>query len=132
MMNDGLHQAEQKADRIRGELLRSIDELDRRRHEALDWRIQLHRNWRVLAAAGGVMGALVAARLLLAKLAERRRVKHVRRERVEALRRFWAHPERVAPSRHSGPVEWGMNVMGIFGSAVATRLSRRAARQLVG
>lgn len=132
-MNDqGLHHAEQTADRIRGELLRTLDELDRRRHEAMDWRIQLQRNWPMLATAGGVMSALVGARLLIAKLAERRRVKHLRRERVEALRRFWDHPERLAPARHSGPVEWAMSLMGIFGSAVATRLSRRVALRLVG
>ncbi|HZA13801.1 MAG TPA: hypothetical protein VE618_04870 [Myxococcaceae bacterium] len=132
MINDGLHQAEQKADRIRGELFRSLDELDRRRHEALDWRTQLHRNWRMLAGAAGVIGALVTARLLFGRVMERRRVNHLGHERREAIRRFWEHPERVAPTRHAGPVEWGMNALGIFGTAIASRLSRRVARQLVG
>lgn len=132
MINDGLHQAEQKADRIRGELLHSLDELGRRRYEATDWRTQLHRNWRVLAGAGGVLGAMVAARLLIGRFAERRRVKHLRHERWQAARRFWDHPERIAPARHSGPIEWGMNGFGIFATAIASQLSRRFARQLVG
>jgi hypothetical protein len=132
MINDGLQQAEQKADRIRGELWRSLDELDRRRHDALDWRTQLHRNWRMFAAAAGVIGALVTARLLAGWALERRRVRHIGHERREAIRRFWEHPERLAPTRHSGPVEWGMNALGIFCTAIASQLSRRVARQLVG
>jgi hypothetical protein len=132
MINDGIHQAEEKADRIRGEFLRSLDELGHRRHEAVDWRVQVHRNWPVLAAAGGVLGALVAARLLVGRYAERRRVRNLRHERWHAARRFWDHPERVAPARHSGPIEWGMGAVGIFATAIVSQLSRKMARQLVG
>ena len=132
MIDDRLQHAEEKANRIRGDLLRSLDELGRRRYEATDWRVQLHRNWRLIAAGGGVLGALVSARLLVGWLSEKRRVKHLRHERWQAARRFWDHPERVAPARHSGPIEWGMNVFGIFATAIASQLSRRVARQLVG
>jgi hypothetical protein len=131
-MNDGLHQAEQTADRIRGELLRTLDELDHRRHEATDWRSQVRSNWPFLAAAAGVLGAIVAARLLLGRFAEERRARHLRRERRAALRRFWEHPERIAPVRHSRPIEWGVDAIGIFGNALAARMSRKLALRLVG
>jgi hypothetical protein len=128
----GLHQAEQEADRIRSELLRTLNELDRRRHEATDWQSQLRSNWGLLAAAAGVVGAIIAARLLLGRFSEKRRARNLRHERIAALRRFWEHPERLAPVRHSGPVEWGTSALGIFGNAVATRMSRKIAERVVG
>jgi hypothetical protein len=131
-MNNGLQQAELAADRIRGDLLRTLDELDRRRHDVVDWRSQLRSNWSILASAAAVAGAIVAARLLVGRLAEERRSKNLWRERIAALRRFWAHPDRVAPVRHSRPVEWGTDAVGILGNALAARLSRRVALRLVG
>jgi hypothetical protein len=128
----GLHQAEANADRIRSDLLRTLNELDRRRHEVTDWRTQLRSNWPFVAAAAGVAGAVVAARLLIERLTERRREKNLRRERIAALRRFWEHPERLAPVRHSGLVEWGVNALGIFGNAMASRVSRKVALRVVG
>jgi hypothetical protein len=131
-MTDGLHQAEQTADRIRSELLQTLEELDRRRHEAVDWRFQIRSNWPLVSAAAGVAAAMVAGRVLIARIAKERRTRHRWRRRMGALRRFWEDPDSLAPPRPSLPVEWGTNLVSIFGNEFAGRVSRKLAMRVVG
>jgi hypothetical protein len=131
-MTEGLQQAERAADRVRGEFLRTIDELDRRRHQATDLKRQLRGNWKLLAALGGVLGAMIAGKALLSRRAREHQVKALQRERGRSLLRAWQHPDRIAPARHSPAVELGSQAISILGTAIATQLARRLAQRVVG
>ena len=52
---------EREIEAIRGDLDGLVAELDRRRHEALDWRLQARRHQRQLWIAAGVVGVTVIA-----------------------------------------------------------------------
>lgn len=85
-------------DRLRGELGRLVSELDRRRHEALDVRLQLRRH-PVATAVVAATAALALGGLLAVALRRRRRRHdpvHRAKEVRGALARLLDHPDRVA------------------------------------
>jgi hypothetical protein len=109
-------------DRLRGELGRLVSELDRRRHEALDVRLQLRRHplAAVLAASAAalVLGGLVA--LAVGRRRRRRSPMHRAREVRGALARLLDHPDRVAAETTLTD-----KILGAAGVVAATALTRR-------
>lgn len=94
---------EREIESIRGDLDGLVAELDRRRHEALDWRLQVRRHRRQLWIAAGVVGVTVIG---LAAVRRRRRngVAHLR-ELQHALRVVARNPEaltRAVEERRTG------------------------------
>lgn len=130
-MNEALEQAEHTADRIRGELLRTLDELDRRRHEAMDLRHQALVHWKLVAGLGVTVVGVVAGQIALTRWLEHRAELRRRARRREAFLRAWQHPERLAPVRHSASVEWGNKAVTILGTAVMTALARRLVQRVI-
>jgi hypothetical protein len=107
---------------LRGELGGLVAELDRRRHEAFDLRLQLRRH-PVAAAIAAAGAALVLGGLLAAAVRGRRQHRRpsVRaRETRRALARLLDHPERIAaePSITS-------KVAGAVLSLAATMIAKR-------
>jgi hypothetical protein len=84
---------EREIESIRGDLDVLVRELDRRRHEALDWRRQVRRHRRGIAFATGMAG--VALLGLVWWSARRRRARGT--ELVRALRLLAHHPEALRP-----------------------------------
>jgi hypothetical protein len=124
--NGARHEMEVRADFARDRLLDTISAIDRRRHEVLDWKLQLRQHLAQLAMMSavvvGAMGLLVGVGLYRAKLfAERRRG-----ERVRALGRFWQHPERVATRQRRRPLRATL-LSGFITllTLAATRIARR-------
>jgi hypothetical protein len=83
-----------EANQVRTKLLRTVEQLDRRRHEALDLRTQVQRHVRQLAVVGGaiLLGTCAAMVLVAHRMStapERRR-----RNRWRLARSVWRHPER--------------------------------------
>ena len=79
---------------VRSKLLQTVEQLDQRRHDALDLRRQLKTHIRQLAIVGGlvVVGTATAVALTVHRIAteaERRR-----RDRWRLARTVWRHPER--------------------------------------
>jgi hypothetical protein len=75
-----------------------VDELDHRRHELLDWRLQVQAHARTLGKAAAVAAVIgvVAIAISVRRNRQRRRLV-ARAERVtEALSRILEHPDRVA------------------------------------
>ncbi|HTP27171.1 MAG TPA: hypothetical protein VMK12_16140 [Anaeromyxobacteraceae bacterium] len=109
---------------LREEIGDLVAELDRRRREAFDLRLQLRRH-PVAIALGGTALAL-ALGLTATAIAERRRLKRQRAYKVRqlktALERVIEHPERVA----RGEPSVGEKVLGAVGVAAATLLVKRA------
>jgi hypothetical protein len=85
-------------DALRGDIGNLVDELDRRRHEMFDLRLQARRHPVVVAAAAA--GAALVAGGIIAYLVrdrrERNRPLHRAREMREAMSRLIEHPYDVA------------------------------------
>ena len=88
---------EREIETIRDELGGLLGELDRRRHEALDWRRQLRQHRRPLWIAAGVVGLTVGGYAGL-----RRRRRHLRRQRLASNARELLHALRVVAENPTG------------------------------
>jgi len=126
-------QIERTADRIREELLVTLQELDRRRTEATDVGVQLRKHSTGLTVVGlglvAALGAAFAWTSYRARSLNRRR----RERRYQALRRAWRHPERVAvrSADRALPVELGKKLGLALGLAFGTQLAKRTAELLI-
>lgn len=130
---DDRAQVEHTADRIRDELLLTLEELDRRRARALDVRYQLTSHRDLLLLAGGAALMLAGVGVGVAIWRARHRQELLAKKRRKALERVWTHPERVAATAESRPlsVELGRKLVLIFGSALATSIAKSSMQTLV-
>jgi hypothetical protein len=131
-MSDGRQEVgklESDVDLIRANLGDLIGELNNRRRDALDIRLQFQRHAGRLVLAGVVVIAMVAGGIaLFVSRVRRRRSLPVRADRLgKALRRALAHPEHVAERRPSVP----RKIAAAGGSAIASALGKRIASRLV-
>jgi hypothetical protein len=117
-----VHRVSGEIDVLRHELGSLVSELDRRRHEALDLRVQVKRHPLLVAAVATVAAVALggAVALLIHATRERRRPTVRAREVRSALSRLLEHPRRVAaePSIRN-------KVATAVGVAIATTLARR-------
>ncbi|MCE9670966.1 hypothetical protein LY474_24460 [Myxococcus stipitatus] len=130
---DDRKQVEQTADRIRDELLLTLEELDRRRERMLDVRYQARQHRGALVAAGAVAMVLVGAGVGLALYRSRRREQLLRKKRRKALQRAWEHPDRLASTAEQRPmgVELGRKLVLIFATSLATAVAKNSVQTLV-
>ncbi len=107
---------------LRDELGGLVAELDRRRHEALDLRLQVSRHPVLVGTVATVAAVLVGGAIALAvRNARRRRRPAVRaREARAALARLFEHPRRVAAEPSIGN-----KIATAVGVAIATTLAKR-------
>ena len=131
-MSDGRQEVgklESDVDLIRANLGDLIGELNDRRRDALDIRLQFQRHAGRLVVAGVVVIALVAGGIaLFVSRVRRRRSFSVRADRLgKALRRALAHPEHVAERRPSVP----RKIAAAGGAAIASTIGKRIASRLV-
>jgi hypothetical protein len=94
---------ERDVEDIRDNMTGLVTELDRRRHEVLDWRKQLRRNARPLAIATLGLVVLLGGMAGLSVWRRRRRNRPLAKARRlrDALSRMIEHPELVAQPRPS-------------------------------
>jgi hypothetical protein len=130
-------QVERTADRLRDELLLTIQELDRRRERAFDLKFQagqvFERNRDLLLKVGaGVLSAVVLS-VGVSLLNGRYQRKAVWERRRRAVVRAWEHPDQVASASKQQPfaLELGRKLFFIFGTALATALAKNAVETLV-
>ncbi|HYO66740.1 MAG TPA: hypothetical protein VEU33_11705 [Archangium sp.] len=130
-------QVEKTADRLRDELLLTLEELDRRRERAMDVKYQVRKavekNRDVLVQAGGVALALAVVGVGYSWWRARHREELLWKHRAQAVRRAWEHPDRVASRAEERPVgiELGRKLVFIFVSTLASAMARRAVQSLV-
>lgn len=115
-------------DTLRQELGRLVSELDRRRHELLDVKLQVRKHPGVVIAAAGVAALLLGG---MVGMAVRKRRQHARpatraREARRALARLLDHPERVA-----NEPGLALKIATAAGVAVGTVVARRLAERFV-
>jgi hypothetical protein len=115
---------EREIESIRTRLDRSLAEMDRRRHELLDLKLQAHRHPAALWGAGGALLLLLGGGIALALWLSRRRDQlpaKARRFRL-AVRRAVDKPDLVA--RGKGPV-WE-SILASAGGTLAAALTKKA------
>jgi hypothetical protein len=119
---------EKKANLVRARLLGTIGELDRRRHELLDLRLQIRRHaGDLISIAGGLLvGASATAAILV--LRERRRESRVRKERLRAVVRLWEHPERIASKKNALASALRLALVAVVAVATTTVGTRQIER----
>lgn len=133
-MSEGLAQTEQAADRIRGELVSTLRELDRRRQRVFDARLQLRKHWPALVAGMAGILTLTGIAVTAVALTRRRSQRGVGRQRLKGLMRAWEHPDRLAQSRSSaGSLSTDLAKKLVLTVAVALvgRLAQKATTRLV-
>jgi hypothetical protein len=120
---------EQEVDRIRGNIGALVRELNHRRHEAMDLKLQFRRHAGRLVIVGVALVAFVAGGIALAATRlRRRRTIRAKVDRLRtALRRIAAHPERVAERTPNVP----RKLLAAGGGAIAAAVGKRIARRIV-
>jgi hypothetical protein len=117
---------EHEIESIRDNLGAVVGELDRRRHELLDWRLQLRRHKKAVAlfALGTLtlIGGFVALKVLRHR--QRRRATDKLRRLGEALSRMIEHPEDVARPTPSV----GKRILAAAGGSVTSALGKKIVR----
>ncbi len=121
-----------QANQVRTKLLRTVEQLDQRRHDALDLRVQMQRHFRQLVIAGGVLvlataGAVALVVERVATAAQRRR-----RNRWRLAKRLWFHPDRELRAERRSFL--GEIVRAVLLTVVTTALTipaRRAVARLM-
>ena len=113
---------ETEIENVRKRLDKSLSELDRRRHELTDVRLQLRKHPEVLMIAAGVAALVVGGIALSIYRSRRRRLPVQQAERVQmAMDRAVEHPERVARGRPSV----GEKVLASVATTVAVALAKK-------
>lgn len=132
-MSERREQIEKTADRIREELLVTLQELDRRRTEEMSVGVQVRKHavaaGSVAAGAVALLGGAFAYTAYRARNRERLRLER----RLEALKRAWKHPERLAVRSEDRPlpVELAKKLGLALGLAFGTQLAKRTAELLL-
>jgi hypothetical protein len=120
---------EREVDRIRTNIAELVRELNHRRHQAFDLKLQFREHAGRLVLVGVAVATLIAGTIALAaaRVRRRRSIKlRVTRLR-DALRRIAAHPERVAERQPNVP----RKLLAAGGTAIASVLGKRLAKRLV-
>ena len=112
---------EREIENVRMRLDKSLAELDRRRHELMDVKLQVRKHPQAVLIAGGIVVLLVGAGWLAARSSRREPepVKRMRRFRL-ASSRMMEHPERVA---RATPL-WE-KIAASVGTTIAVALTKR-------
>ena len=114
---------ETEIDHLRTRLDTSLAELDRRRHELTDVKLQLRRHPRVVLGAGAAVALLLAGVAFALWRAHEREKPLAKAHRFRlALGRAVAKPERAAKSE-SGV---GQKILASVGTTIAAALAKKA------
>jgi hypothetical protein len=123
-------QLEREIETLRDDMGGIVHEIDRRRHELTDWRLQLHRHRNKLIAVGS--GLALWAGMRIWRHRRRARPEERARRLEAALERILENPDALAPKKPgmAGHVAKGI-ALGAAG-AVARPIRRNVAASLRG
>lgn len=120
---------ETEIEHLRTRLDRSLSELDRRRHELMDYKLQMRRHPQALMIAGGVL-LLLFGGVAYSVYNSRKHGLAMRRARKYkgAMRRAVDHPENVARKSEPGV---GAKILASVGTTVAVALAKKLIERTV-
>jgi len=116
---------EHEIEGIRSRMTTLVHELDHRRHEALDWRLQARRHRGLLALVAGGALLLIGGAVALSVLRRRRAPVGRAQEVWAGLTRAYEHPEKIARPEPSLSGRVLGSAAGALASAVTTGLAKR-------
>ncbi len=130
-MSEHLERVEKSADRIRGELLETLRELDRRRHQATNVRHQVAQHLGLLIGVGAAALAFALAGIAVGRVRTKTRHSRRARDRVRGFIRAWDHPQQIANQRPGRPLpeELARKAAMIVATTFITQLARRSAQR---
>jgi hypothetical protein len=115
-----------EANQARSKLLRTVEQLDRRRHDALDLRLQLRRHVRQLMAVGGLLLLATAGAVALVVHRVTSFTQRRRRDRWVLAKSMWRHPDRaMRGERGSFFAELARSLLLTMASAAVSVPARR-------
>ncbi len=121
-----------EANEVRSKLLRTVEQLDQRRHDAFDVKLQLQRHVRQLALVGGVVVIATAAAVTLVVQRVSSAASRRRRNRWRLARQLWWKPDRaLRAERRSFLGEVGRSLLLALVSTAVTLPARRVVAQLL-
>lgn len=123
---------EANANALRSRLARTLESLDRRRHDLFNVKVQATRHPFLTVAVGALGVASVLSTFGVGYLLHRHHQKQLPMERLRAFGRIWYHPKRVA--RFSKGTVAGDIARSVLVSAVSfgiSELLQRAIKQLL-
>jgi putative intracellular protease/amidase len=125
---DQVRRVSGEIDMLRGDLANLVAELDRRRHEMFDLRLQARRHPVLLASVAAGAALLLGAGIAVAVRSRRERQRPVNRAREvrRAMARLVEHPEDVAAKPTIREA-----IISAVGVAIATTLARRLVDRVV-
>jgi len=127
-------QVEKTADRLRVELLATLEELERRRQSAMDVRQQLANHVGLAAGVGAAVLALLGGTLAVSLVRRRNRRALGTRERLRGFIRAWEHPDWLArKTQNESPLPAAMarRMALTAASVVAAQAAKQATRSLL-
>jgi hypothetical protein len=115
-----------EANRVRSNLLRKVEQLDHRRHDAFDVRLQIERHFLQVAILGGVFVVATAAAVALVVRRITTASERRRRGRWRMAKRVWQDPEiAMGGERASALTELGRFVLlGLLSTALTLPAQR--------
>jgi hypothetical protein len=120
---------EHEVERIRSNIGALVRELNHRRHEAFDLKLQFRQHAGRLVLVGVAVASLIAGAIALtvARAKRRRSIKYRVTRLRDALRRMSAHPERVAKEQPNV----SRKLLAAGGTAIASALGKKLAKRFV-
>jgi hypothetical protein len=134
MSHDGKSRDEltREANDVRSKLLRTVEQLDRRRQDAFDVRLQLQRHLRQLSIFAGMLLLVTAGTVTLVVHRTVNANQRRRRNRWRLAKRLWRHPERtIRAERRSFFGELARSILLAVASTAVTLPARRAVALLL-
>lgn len=130
-MSTAREQTEKAADRIRGELMSTLQEIERRRHLATDLRYQAEKHFTLLVGIGLGTVVAVGAGVAFAVVRARRRRANLHKDRLAGLVRAWQNPRRIATAEPRGPMpeEIVRKVALTLAAVLASQLAKQGAER---
>jgi len=129
-MNAAREQAERTADRVRTELLSTLQELARRRHRALRLRHQVEKHFPVLLAIAAGVGLVAGGALFLAVMRARARRENLVAELARGFIRAWNSSRRISDTDASPGIA-AREVVIALAVVLAAQLAQRGAQRLL-
>lgn len=124
---DNRDRLEADADALLSRLARTLESLDRRRHDAFNPKVQIVRHPLISVLIGGSLVALAGGASLLGVYLIRHHRQRLPIDRLRALKRAWFNPERVAHPTHR-PIakELARGVVISVGTYLVSKLAEQA------